>query len=80
MDPIANTIVQIKNAIGASKDEVTVSYSKIKLALLETLKKQGLIESYEEVKIEDQKYPAGIKVVLKYKNSNKESVINNIKI
>ncbi|MEI6040354.1 MAG: 30S ribosomal protein S8 [Candidatus Berkelbacteria bacterium] len=78
MDTIANTLVQIKNAVATSKKEVTVTYSKMKLAILETFKRQGLIESFEEVKVEDQKYPAGIKVVLKYKN-NKDSVINNIK-
>ena len=77
MDPIANTFAQIKNAIMASHKEVTVSYSKMKLAILEVFKKQELIESYEEVKDEDKKYPAGIKIVLKYKN--KDSVINNIK-
>jgi small subunit ribosomal protein S8 len=79
MDPIANSLVQIKNAIATSKKEVTVTYSKVKMAILETFKKQGLIEDYEEVKVEDQKYPAGIKVVLKYKNSNKDSAITNIK-
>ncbi len=79
MDPIANTFAQIKNAINASHKEVTVSYSKMKLAILAAFKKQGLIESYEEVKVEDQKYPAGIKIVLKFKESNKESVIRNIK-
>jgi small subunit ribosomal protein S8 len=79
MDPIANSFVQIKNALAVSKKEVTLTYSKMKLSILEAFKKQGLIESYEEVKVEDQKYPAGIKVVLKYKNSNKDSVISNIK-
>ena len=77
MDPIANSFVQIKNALMASHKEVTVTYSKMKLAILGALQKQGKIESFEEVKVEDQKYPAGIKVVLKYKN--KDSVINNIK-
>lgn len=78
MDPIANSLVQIKNAVATSKKEVTVTYSKVKLAILEAFKKQGLIENYEEVKIEDQKYPAGIKVTLKY-NAEKVSAINNIK-
>jgi small subunit ribosomal protein S8 len=79
MDPIANSLVQIKNAISISKKEVTVTYSKVKLAILATLKRQGLIEDYKEVIVEDQKYPAGINVTLKYKDTNKESVISNIK-
>jgi len=79
MDPIANSLVQIKNAISISKKEVTVTYSKVKLAILDSLKRQGLIVDYKEVIIEDQKYPAGINVILKYKDSNKESVISNIK-
>ena len=79
MDPIANSFVQIKNAIMTSKKEVTVTYSKIKLAIFAVLKNQGLIESYEEVKIEDQKYPAGIKVILKYKSTSNEGAFNKLK-
>lgn len=78
MDPIANSIVQIKNALAVNKKEVILAYSKMKLAILEVLKKQDLIQGYEEIKEEDQKYPAGIKVVLKYK-SNQETLINDIK-
>lgn len=79
MDPIANSFVQIKNAIQNSRKEVTLPYSKVKLAILESLKKQDLIESFEELKNEDQKYPAGIKVQLKYKNKENNSAISNIK-
>jgi len=78
MDPIANSLVQIKNAYSISKKEVTVTYSKIKLAILATFKRQGIIIDYKEVITPDQKYPAGINVTLKYKD-NKESVISNIK-
>jgi len=79
MDPIADSFVQIKNAVQTSKKEVIVRYSKVKLAIFEALKKQGFIESFEEIKLEDKKYPVGIKVVLKYKSANNEAVINNIK-
>jgi len=67
MDSIANSFVQIKNALQISKKEVLISYSKIKLAILETLKKQNLINDYEEIKTDEQKYPK-IKVSLKYRN------------
>lgn len=76
MDPIANSFTQIMNASRVLKKEVTISYSKMKLAILDTLKRQGLIEDYQEIKIEDQKYPM-IKVVLKYKADHK-GVFNNI--
>lgn len=79
MDPIANSLVQIKNALAINKKEVTITYSKVKLAILDSLKRQGLIEDYKEVIVEDQKYPAGISITLKYRASDKESVINNIK-
>ena len=38
----------------------------------------GVIIGARQVTVEDKKYPTGIKIVLKFKNS-KDSVINNIK-
>jgi len=78
MDPIADSFTQIKNALATSKKEVIISYSKLKLAIFETLKKQGLIEDYQEIKVENQKYPA-IKVLLKYKNNNREAAITDLR-
>lgn len=77
MDPIANSFVQIKNAQASLKNQVVLSYSKIKLAILEVLKKQDLIEKIEVIKEEDKKYPSGILVTLKY--NNHERVLANIK-
>lgn len=77
MDPIANMFSQIKNAIMASKKEVIVPYSKAKFAILGVFKKENLIEDFSEIKKEDQKYPAGIEVKLKFRG--KESVFTNIK-
>jgi len=45
MDPIADLIVRIKNAGDARKASVTVSYSKIKYAILEVLEREGFIKS-----------------------------------
>lgn len=45
MDSIADLIVRIKNASDAEKDSVTVSYSKIKAAILEVLEKEGFVKS-----------------------------------
>ncbi len=77
MDPIANSFTQIKNALNASQKEVYLSYSKLKLAILATLKHRGLIEDFKEEKSDEQKYPK-IKVVLKYK-VNREAAFTNIR-
>lgn len=77
MDPIANSFTQMRNGMKVFKKEVTLTYSKMKLAILDTLKRQGLIEDYKEIKIEDQKYPM-ILVTLKYKASH-EGIFDNIR-
>jgi len=77
MDPIANCFTQLKNALKTSKKEVTISYSKMKLAILETLKEQGLISDYKEIKQESLKYPE-IQVTLKYK-ANQQGAFENIR-
>lgn len=48
MDPIANMIVEIKNAGFAGKDFITVPFSKIKEAIAETLRKEGFVRSVEK--------------------------------
>lgn len=77
MDPIANSFVQLKNGQASLKKEVILTYSKMKLAILEVLKKQELIEKAEVINEEGKKYPTGILVTLKYKNH--ERVLANIK-
>jgi len=77
MDPIANCFTQLKNALRTSKKEVIVPYSKMKLAIFETLKEQGLISDYKEIKQESLKYPE-IQVTLKYK-ANHQGAFDNIR-
>ena len=48
MDPIANMITQIKNAGFAGKDTIVISYSKVKEAIAETLRKEGFVKSVEK--------------------------------
>jgi small subunit ribosomal protein S8 len=48
MDHISNLITQLKNAGNAGHESVTVSYSKLKYAVLEVLKKEGFIKDIEE--------------------------------
>jgi small subunit ribosomal protein S8 len=45
MDPIADLIVQIKNASDAGKETVTVPYSRMKEDILAVLEKEGYIQS-----------------------------------
>lgn len=47
MDSIANFIIKIKNAGYAHHEDVTVPFSKLKLAIGETLKKEGFIKNIE---------------------------------
>ena len=46
-DPIADLLTRIRNAVAVGKNEITVPSSKVKLAVLEELKKSKYIKSYK---------------------------------
>ena len=46
-DPIADMLTRIRNALMARHDYTNVPASKVKIALAETLKKEGFIRGYE---------------------------------
>jgi len=46
-DPISEMIIRIKNASDARKPDAQVSYSKIKHAIAELLKREGYISGFE---------------------------------
>lgn len=48
MDPIANMFSQIKNAQQAKRGVVEVPYSKIKMAVLDVLKKNQRLKGFQE--------------------------------
>jgi small subunit ribosomal protein S8 len=48
MDPIANMITGIKNSGNAGRSSLVVSYSKIKEAIAEVLRKEGFIKGAEK--------------------------------
>lgn len=48
MDPIADLLITIKNGYMAKKNDVTVPYSKFKLAVARVLEKEKFIESVEK--------------------------------
>ncbi len=45
-DPIADMIVRLKNASDSKKESVVFPYSKLKLAVLDVLMKEGFIKSF----------------------------------
>lgn len=63
IDPIADMLTRIRNAIMANHASVLVPSSKLKLAIVKILKEEGLIDRYEVLKGKPQTM---IKIHLKY--------------
>lgn len=63
IDPIADMLTRIRNAIMANHASVLVPSSKTKLAIVKILKEEGLIDRYEVLKGKPQPM---IKIHLKY--------------
>ncbi|MBP9668366.1 30S ribosomal protein S8 [Candidatus Saccharibacteria bacterium] len=72
-DPIADLLTRIRNAVAVGKNEITVPSSKMKLSVLEELKKSKYIKSY---KVESAK-PRDI-IVVEINKAGENSVINKI--
>ena len=73
MDPIADMIVRMKNASDSKKESVVFAYSKLKLAILDVLFKEGYIESFGK---KGKKIAKFIEVVLSYEDG--ESKITGV--
>ncbi|MBS7336632.1 MAG: 30S ribosomal protein S8 [Thermoguttaceae bacterium] len=74
-DPIADMLTRIRNAIKVEKVILDVPYSKIKEGVVDVLKREGYIWSYQVV----EGSPANtIRIQLKYSNSG-ERVIRSIR-
>ncbi len=65
MDPISDMIVRIKNASLSKKESVVFPYSKLKLAILDVLFKDGYIKSFGK---KGKKIAKFIEVVLVYED------------
>lgn len=63
-DPVADMFTRIRNAQNAFKRTVEMSSSKLKVALCDVLVKEGYLESFEEVALENNKKK--LLIVLKY--------------
>lgn len=79
-DTISNLIISLKNAQKAKHTEVTFSYTKMKLAILEVLKKEGFIADIEKTGkdlkkklIATLKYEDGVPAITDVKRKSKQS-------
>lgn len=64
MDQISNMLISIKNAGLVKKDHIIIPHSKIKTSILEVLKKEGFIKTFEVIDAGANKKQ--IKIVLEY--------------
>lgn len=71
IDPIADMLTRIRNAIMVRHDSVQVPASKIKVAIAKILKEEGFIIDYEIVKGKPHRM---IKVQLRYLENNKPAI------
>lgn len=78
MDQLGNMLISIKNAGLVKKDHIIVPHSKIKSSILEVLKKEGFIKTFEV--IDAGKNKKQLKIVLDYvgKHPNIYPKINDL--
>lgn len=72
MDPIADFLTKIRNAIKANHRIVKIPASNIKKEITKVLHDQGFIQNY---KFEDEGSQGVIKIALKYNPESKQSAI-----
>ncbi len=74
-DPIADYLTRVRNAIMANHRIVEIPSSKMKKEMTKILFEMGYILNY---KFEDEKFPAVIKIALKYHPVTKLSAITSL--
>ena len=65
-DPISDMLTRIRNAYMVQKDEVVLPSAKLKISILEVLKKEGYIEDFKEDK---DGFMRNVSVKLKFDNN-----------
>jgi small subunit ribosomal protein S8 len=75
MDPVADYLTKIRNAIKANHRIVNVPSSNLKKEITKVLHDQGYIQNF---KFEDVAPQGNIKIALKYNPETKESAIQHI--
>ena len=79
MSPVANMLIQIKNAQLAKKDHVMVPYSELKSRIANLLKEAGYLDLVEKKKRQVKKAELSyLFIKLNYENGDK--VIHDIKL
>ena len=71
-DPIAEMLTKLRNAKGARHRYIDVAHSKLKVNILEILKKQGFIDNFL---VSEERHL--IRVFLRYK-ANRESMLRGL--
>ena len=74
-DPIADLLTRIRNANQAGLRKVVCPASKVKVKILELLEREGFIQGFKALKVEDRDV---LTVSLKYQEGN-EPVITGLK-
>jgi small subunit ribosomal protein S8 len=75
MDPVADYLTKIRNAIKANHRVVNVPSSNLKKEITKVLHDQGYIQNF---KFEDMAPQGNIKIALKYNPETKQSAIQHI--
>ena len=75
-DPIADMLTRIRNANAAKHDTVDVPSSKMKLAIVDILVREGYVRSYELI---EEGVKKTIRITLKYGADKNEKVINGLR-
>jgi small subunit ribosomal protein S8 len=68
MDSVGDALIRIKNGYLAGKPQVDLSYSKLNLAIVKVLEKEGFVSKSEEGKSPKNENIKQIQVTLKYEN------------
>ncbi len=74
-DPIADLLTRIRNAIMANHKRVIIPISKVKIRIVDILKKEGYIRNYQFIRYQGRGY---IRVYLKYDDEG-QSIIRGLK-
>ena len=77
-DHISDMITSIRNSQRAGHRSVIVTSAKLNKSVLEVLKREGLIEGFESVKVEDG--PDAIRVGLKYYSSGRPVITKVVRV
>jgi len=66
-DPISDVLTKVKNAYSAKHKSLLVSSSKMIIAILEVMEKEGYIKGFEELEMEGKNV---LRINLRYTNDN----------